>query len=279
VPELPEVETVARDLRERLRGRRVTRLECSGLPLRMNKPVPRQRIERAAVGASVRDVWRRAKYIIVAFSSNQALLVHLGMSGRFEVLPVSEPRRPHTHLVFTFGGGEELRFTDPRRFGMVTAYPLGSLDASEELRDLGPDPLDAAAFTPESLADSLKGTQGANIKAFLLDQRRVAGIGNIYACEALYRAGIDPRARARTISRGRATRLHAAIRDVLEQAVQKRGTSFRDYVDSWGRAGENQLALRVFQREGEPCPTCSTPVRRIVQQARSTFFCPRCQTR
>ena len=276
MPELPEVETIARDLRTRLPGRTIHGVELSSLPLRMARPVDRRRLTRAAVGARVEAVRRRGKYLILDLSSAHALLVHLGMSGRLALEADGTERAAHTHAVFVLDHDEELRFVDPRRFGLIAAYPAAALAGSPELRVLGPDPLEAA-FTPALLRNALGATKGADIKAFLLDQRRIAGVGNIYASEALFVAGIHPRRRAAGLTFARATRLHAAVRQVLLGAVENRGTTFRDYVGPYGWRGQNQFKLHVYMREGETCHRCGAPIRRITQQARSTFYCGRCQ--
>jgi formamidopyrimidine-DNA glycosylase len=203
------------------------------------------------------------------------LLAHLGMSGRF-VLSRGGPRAPHTHAVFRLAGGGELCYVDARRFGVLAAYAARDISHAKELAALGPDPLDAA-FTVEHLAGALAASRGIAVKSFLLDQRRVAGLGNIYASEALFHAGVSPRRRADRLGRARAEKLHQAIREVLAASVARRGTTFRDYVDADGEAGGNQHHLAVYARAGEPCRRCSAAVRQIVQNARSTFYCPRCQ--
>jgi len=274
MPELPEVETVARSLRARLVGRTVERLETSGLPLR--RPVDAARIAAATVGARVEAIDRIGKYLLLRLSRGDVLLCHLGMSGRLLfVSNVQEvPRPPHTHVVFSVEGAE-LRYVDARRFGELVAYKVQELAHSPELAALGVDPL-SDGFTPAWFAAALDGSR-RDVKQFLLDQGRVAGLGNIYACEALFRAGISPRRRADRLGPRRAARLHEAIREVLARSVERRGTTFRDYVDADGEGGGNQHHLAVYGREGEPCPTCAAPVRRLVQGARSTFYCPHCQ--
>ena len=274
MPELPEVETVARGLRERVVGRTIERVWLSGKPLRMLTPIDKKGLERT-IGARIAAVRRRGKYLLMDLASDTTLLWHLGMSGQLSVMAKATPRADHTHVALGLDSGEELRFRDPRRFGWLAIYPRQAVATSAELRALGPDPLDGS-FTPDILAAALGATRGCDIKAFLLDQRRVAGVGNIYASEALFVAGIHPRRRASAV-RKRAAALHAAIVEVLATAVKNRGTSFRDYVDAEGWLGENQNHLRVFMRAGEPCPRCGARLRKLTQQARSTFFCPQCQ--
>jgi formamidopyrimidine-DNA glycosylase len=276
VPELPEVETVARGLRERLIGRAIAGAWLSGKPLRMLVPIDRAALVRAVRNARVTAVRRRGKYLLMDLSTEATLLWHLGMSGQLALAAAATPRPAHTHVALALDRAEELRFRDPRRFGWLAIYPQAEVAGSAELRALGPDPLDGS-FTREVLAAALRATRGANIKAFLLDQRRIAGVGNIYASEALFVAGIHPRRKAASLTVARAARLHDAIVEVLETAVKNRGTSFRDYVDAEGWLGENQNHLRVFMRAGQPCPRCGARLRRLTQQARSTFYCPQCQ--
>ena len=274
MPELPEVETVARSLRPRIVGRTISAVWTSGLPLR--RPVDRAGLRRACAGARVELVERRGKFLVLALSSGRALVCHLGMTGRLLVEPPGRPRAPHTHAVFALGAGaDELRYVDPRRFGHLVALPTAALDDSDELGGLGVDPL-SAAFTAAALRQALGGSTRA-IKDALLDQRILAGVGNIYACEALFAAGISPRRQAGRLGPTRTAALHRAIAAVLEDAVARRGTSFSDYVDADGQSGENQHHLAVYGRQGAPCPRCQRPVRRIVQGGRSTFYCPRCQ--
>lgn len=274
MPELPEVESVARSLRPRLVGRTVERIETSGLSLR--QPIDRARLEAACVGARVDGVVRVGKYLLVELSRGEVLLAHLGMSGHFAFSDGDTRREPHTHLVLALNGGDELRYVDARRFGLLVVHRSDAILRSPELAGLGPDPL-SQTFTPDYLAACLAESRGVAVKNFLLDQRRIAGLGNIYVSEALHVAGISPRRLACNVDAGRAERLHRAIVAVLSSSVERRGTTFRNYVDADGAIGENQHHLTVYGRDGEPCRACQTPIRRIVQGARSTFFCPRCQ--
>src|SRR5262245_7404220 len=196
------------------------------------------------------------------------------MSGRLRLQAAGERREKHTHVVWSLEGGRELRFVDPRRFGWVRAART-TTDAWPELEHLGPDPL--RELDAERLRAALRGSR-APVKAFLLDQRRVAGLGNIYVCEALPRAHVHPRTPAARAAR-QAEALVAGIRAALDLGIANRGTTLRDYVDAEGGAGENRAALLVYGREGEPCFTCKTPIRRRVDSARSTFFCAGCQRR
>jgi len=296
VPELPEVETIVRGLGPVLRGRRVTAVWGSGFGLRLARAVDLGGLRGVSVGRLFTDVRRRGKYIALvtapvpsveqpssrakqpsrrakppATTGDEGVCIHLGMTGRLRVQPASEPRAPHTHVVFSLDGGDELRFVDARRFGWVA--PGAPLEALPALAQLGPDPL--GALDAEGLARALDGVR-APIKAFLLDQTRVAGLGNIYVCEALFGARIHPTTPAGRVRR-RAAALLAAVRATLEGGIARRGTTLRDYVDADGFAGDNAAALLVYGREGLPCAACGAPIRRRVDAARSTFYCPRCQ--
>ncbi|MBN2575369.1 MAG: bifunctional DNA-formamidopyrimidine glycosylase/DNA-(apurinic or apyrimidinic site) lyase [Deltaproteobacteria bacterium] len=277
MPELPEVETVVRTLRPQLMGRTIRAIWASGLPLRMRRRVDSAALRDHCLGATVRAVYRRAKYILIDLErrgrSSGTLVVHLGMTGRLRVDRARAARDKHTHVAWTLLGGDELRFVDARRFGLVLA--AGHERSLSEIRQLGPDAYDALVARELDLSLT---KSAAPIKSFLLDQRRIAGLGNIYACEALFRAGIHPRMPA-CRARGRAALLAAAIRETLEIGISNAGTSFRDFVDVNGEAGTNLDALLVYGREGEPCASCGRPIRRIVQAGRSTFFCARCQKR
>jgi len=273
MPELPEVETIVRGLATRLAGRPVAAVWGSRLPLRLARPVALAQLRAICVERRFESVQRRGKYILLATGAGAGVSVHLGMTGRLRLQPASEPRPSHTHVVFTLDGGDELRFIDPRRFGSVT--PARALATLPELALLGPDPL--SELDAAELARRLDGVR-APIKAFLLDQRRIAGLGNIYVSEALHRAGIHPGARAGAVRR-RAAVLLEGIRGALESGIANRGTTLRDYVDDTGSAGDNQNALRVYGRERLPCPRCGAPIRRRVDSARATFFCPACQRR
>jgi formamidopyrimidine-DNA glycosylase len=273
VPELPEVETIVRSLRPRLVGARIAAVETSGMALRMARPLDATLLRRTCQGARIAAVRRRGKYILIETAPPAGVLVHLGMSGRLRLQPADDPREKHTHVVWTLDDARELRFVDPRRFGLVQA--AGDLEELPELTLLGPDPL--AELDAPALAQALAASR-APLKVFLLDQRRIAGLGNIYVSEALFRAGLHPTTPARR-ARARAEALVEAIRATLEAGIANRGTTLRDYVDGEGGAGENQAALLVYGREGLGCRTCGTIIRRRVDAARSTFFCPVCQRR
>jgi len=275
MPELPEVETIVRGLAPRLRGRRVESVWWSGQPLHLRRKVDVRGLRAVAVGHAITGVRRLGKFILIAVdgAGESGVVIHLGMTGRLRVEAASDARALHTHVAFRLAGGDELRFADARRFGWVE--PGRPFSASAALARVGPDPLtglDAAA-----LAAALAGVR-ASIKTFLMDQRRIAGLGNIYVAEALHRAGIHPAASAGRV-RARAPELLAAIRAALEGGIARRGTTLRDYVDADGRSGDNAAALLVYGRAGEPCPRCGAPIKRRVDGGRSTFFCGDCQKR
>ena len=272
MPELPEVETVCRGLREKLAGRRFTRVVQRRADLR--RPFP-EAFARRLGGAEVRAVDRRGKYILVRLAGGLVLIVHLGMSGRLVVQEdAAGALEPHDHVAFHTDDGRRIVFRDPRRFGLMDLACADRLDRHPLLRDLGPEPLDPG-FTPALLAGRLAGRR-TPIKAALLDQRVVAGLGNIYACEALFRAGLSPRRRADGVAGRRAERLAGAIREVLEDAIEAGGSSLRDYVRADGELGYFQHRFAVYAREGARCPrcACASGIRRIGQGGRSTFYCP-----
>lgn len=284
MPELPEVETVVRGIRPRLVGRRVVRLVQRRPDLRTALPL---RFAERVEGRRVAAVERRAKYILVhldgaathAAAPDDFLVIHLGMSGRLVLgaRGASAAPGPHEHVEFTTDDGTVVRFSDPRRFGLMDLVPVAGLDVDPRFAALGPEPL-SPEFTPAVLAEALAGRE-TSIKAALLDQRVVAGLGNIYACEALFMAGISPRRQAGTVQGERCARLVAAIKDVLTRAIAAGGSSARDYVQASGEAGWFQHAWAVYDREGQPCPGCDCggSVKRIAQGGRSTFYCAKRQ--
>jgi formamidopyrimidine-DNA glycosylase len=276
MPELPEVETVRRGLALRMEGRRVRRLELRRPDLRL--PFPKG-LRQAVEGKRVERVGRRAKYLLVHLEGGAVLIVHLGMAGRIVLAEpgAGAPVDPHDHVVFTLEDGATICFNDARRFGLIDLTTEELLAEHRLLRDLGPEPL-GNAFNGPTLAERLAG-KATPIKAALLDQRVVAGLGNIYVSESLYWAGLSPRRLAATVLGPRAERLAAAIRGVLERAIVAGGSSIRDYVQTSGELGYFQHEWAVYGREGEPCPgcDCSGVIRRIVQSGRSTFYCAKRQ--
>ncbi|MBM3512328.1 MAG: bifunctional DNA-formamidopyrimidine glycosylase/DNA-(apurinic or apyrimidinic site) lyase [Alphaproteobacteria bacterium] len=277
MPELPEVETVCRGLAGVLEGRQLVRVETRRRDLRI--PFP-PRFAARVEGHRVLRVRRRAKYVLIELDDGNVVIAHLGMSGRMTIERRGGLPGKHDHVVMATDAGTEIRLNDPRRFGLMTIAHADELDEHKLFKNLGPDPL-SAAFTPESLSASLKG-RATSIKAALLDQRNVAGLGNIYVSESLYRAGISPKRKAGTVAGDRAVRLVPEIKAVLRDAIAAGGSTLRDHVQPNGELGYFQHQWRVYDRAGEPCPKhpgASKPalIKRIVQGGRSTFYCPACQ--
>jgi len=278
MPELPEVETVMRGLQLRLEGRLLRRAVARRADMRW--PLPPGLVERLT-GARVSGFRRRAKYILMRLESGWSVLIHLGMSGRMVVEPVGRNEITlHEHIELETDDGWRVGFVDPRRFGSVDLIETEREDQHRLLAGLGPEPLDDA-FSVAVLDAALRGKK-TPIKAALLDQKIVAGLGNIYVCEALFRAGISPLRLAQSVPGARSRRLVPAIKATLSEAVAAGGSSLRDYVQPNGELGYFQHAWKVYGREGEPCPLCPANetcegVRRIVQSGRSTFYCARKQ--
>jgi formamidopyrimidine-DNA glycosylase len=270
VPELPEVETIARGLANAIVGKTVASVRVT-LPRIVVAP-PGEDFAQALVGETIAAVGRRGKYVVMQLASGRRLAVHLRMTGRLIVQPkgATEPV-PHTHVLITFTDGRRLCFADARTFGRMRLLPAGDpWDA-----DGGVEPL-SEGFTSDAFVSMLDGRR-TPIKAFLLDQSRIAGVGNIYACEALWEAGIRPSRPSHSISKPARRRLHDAIRNVLQRAVEARGTSVDDYVDAEGLRGGFQNQLAVYGRLGEPCSRCGKPVVRTVIGQRGTWWCRGCQ--
>ncbi len=270
MPELPEVETVVRDLRPLVVGRTVLGVEVGDRALR--KPWDAAWVGRLA-GVTIESIRRRGKWILLDLSGGARLIVHLGMTGQFTAVPTLALRPDHLHVVFTLSGLVELRYRDIRRFGSVVlvadeATAMASLDAK-----LGPEPFD---IPPDGFHAAVTGT-ARTLKALLLDQSLVAGVGNIYADEALHRAKLHPETRGTQLTRPQVNRLREAITAVITHAIEKRGSSIRDYVGGSGLKGGFQDEFRAYGRTGEPCPTCGVPIERVRVAGRSSHFCPQCQ--
>ena len=307
MPELPEVEVLRRSLAKRLVGARIARVEVR--EPRLRERTNARSLGAAATGRRILALERRAKYLLAHLEGGRTLVLHLGMSGRLTVVPPRTPRARHEHVAFHLEGGGRLRFVDPRRFGLVLALRTDRLSTDVHFAALGVEPLSAgeeaneaasevaeaeaeratgprarwseagrltAGLDGELLRQNAAGRRGP-VKGYLMDAGVVVGIGNIYASEALYEAGIDPRRSVARIAPPRWERLAAAVRAVLSRAIAQGGTTLNDFVDGEGNPGYFQVSLAVYDREGEPCERCGAPIRRLVQLGRSTFFCPRCQ--
>lgn len=292
MPELPEVETVRRGLAPAMEGRRIDRVEARRADLRF--PLP-ERFAARLEGARIRQLARRAKYLLARLDTGETLVMHLGMSGSFRIEAPDGGLTPgryrharskaaaHDHVVFHLRGGTRIVYNDPRRFGFMLLVPDDALDAHPLFARLGIEPL-SNALNAAFLAAACKGRR-TSLKAALMDQGIVAGLGNIYACETLHRAHLSPRRAAGSLARAdgrptaRAEVLAAAIRAVLDDAVAAGGSSLRDHIRADGSLGLFQHDFAVYGRQGEPCPApgCRGRIRRIVQQGRSTFYCPACQ--
>lgn len=282
MPELPEVETVRRGLLPAMEGSVIAHVEVNRPDLRW--PFPENMAARLA-GQRVIALRRRSKYILADLASGETLLIHLGMSGRMTVsgdpLGVFQHDHPaaqkHDHVVFDMDNGARVTFNDPRRFGAMDLMETATADAHPLLVKLGPEPL-GNSFDETYLADALAGRK-TPVKSALLDQRIVAGLGNIYVCETLYRARISPNRRAGNLSRQRAGGLVTIIRDVLLDAIEAGGSSLRDFRQADGELGYFQHRFDVYDREGQPCRSagCNGTIRRIVQSGRSSFYCASCQ--
>lgn len=269
MPELPEVETIKNDLRPVLAGHTIV-----GATVDWDGCIDRPSVEelgRQIAGRRIEDVQRRGKFLILALSGGKALLVHLRMTGRLLVEKAAAPRQVHTRLSLALDNGYELRFVNMRKFGRVYLVD----DPQEVLAGLGPEPLDEDFGTDDFCA--LCSSRRGMIKPLLLNQRFIAGLGNIYVDEALFQARLHPRRKANTLTKQELTQLRHSIRTVLRQAIEDGGTSLTDYRRPDGGEGTHQEQLLVFRRAEEPCPRCGTKIERIVVGGRGTFICPRCQ--
>ena len=284
MPELPEVETVRRGLSPVMAGRRIERAIQNRPDLRF--PLP-QNFAARLTGRRVGALERRAKYLLIALDGEETLLAHLGMSGRMlietpadraglgDYVHGADAGGKHDHVILVMEGGARVVFNDARRFGAMDLWPSADLGAHPWLAKLGPEPL-SNEFSPASLAAAFAGKR-TPLKSALLDQRLIAGLGNIYVCEALWRARLSPQRAAGSLTAAESAALHGAIRAVLEEAIMAGGSSLKDYRQADGELGYFQHAFAVYGREGEPCKQCGGAIMRSVQAGRSTFFCPACQ--
>ena len=275
MPELPEVETVRQGLADVLEGRRLHRVQAMRPDLRF--PLP-ENFEGRLSGRQVEKLARRGKYLLIHLQERLTLIAHLGMSGRFRIFNTSPPPlERHDHVVFEAEGGISVRFNDPRHFGFMDLADTDTLASHKMLKNMGPEPL-ANDFNGPVLAAALKGRKSP-IKAALLDQSVIAGMGNIYVSEALFRAGLSPKRKSGTVQGGRAENLARAIRDVLNEAIAAGGSSLRDHRQPSGELGYFQHSFAVYGCTGQPCPGCTCDptrtggIRRITQSGRSTFYC------
>ncbi|CAN5723771.1 bifunctional DNA-formamidopyrimidine glycosylase/DNA-(apurinic or apyrimidinic site) lyase [soil metagenome] len=273
MPELPEVETVRLSLLPVV-GATIASAWDSGKGLHMQRKPPRAKLKKL-VGATITALRRHGKYLLVDTDAGLSILVHLGMTGQVRIRPQGAPREKHAHIVIGLGE-RELVYIDARRFGQIDVFERGKEKELPALAELGPDPIvdgiDPAAFFARSRKKKTA------LKTFILDQTVLAGVGNIYASEALWLAKLRPTTRAYRLTEQKAAALAQAIDDVLRTSLANRGTSLRDYVDGDGVSGSNYAALKVYDRKGEPCARCQTPIKRTILQGRATYFCPTCQT-
>ena len=276
MPELPEVEHIVRALRPVITGRRIV-----GVDLRQRKLAPGispGTFKRKLSGTTVGGVNRRGKFILLELDSDQVLMVHLRMTGKFVCIGAEAQLPPYAHVIFYLDNERRLIFSDMRQFGRMKIVTASGLHATRELSMLAPEPL-SDQFTPEYLRATLSGSR-RTLKQVLLDQTKVVGLGNIYASEALFLGRISPFASAANLSKRRTVRLHQAIRDVLQEAIQCGSTLKIDLQDGGGSYfGTLERFWRVYEREAEPCVNCGAHIRRVVHAGRSTYFCPRCQRR
>ncbi|MCD6520836.1 MAG: bifunctional DNA-formamidopyrimidine glycosylase/DNA-(apurinic or apyrimidinic site) lyase [Anaerolineae bacterium] len=268
MPELPEVETIVRELSKQLPGKRIIDVQVRW-PRLIAAPSPRAFCEQA-IGLTIQEVTRRGKFILISLPP-LSLLIHLRMSGQLLLVSEDTPADKHVHVIWRFSSDEALFYRDVRKFGRLYLVR----DPQAILAGLGPEPL-SSEFTPQRLAELLRG-QRRQIKPLLMDQHTLAGLGNIYTDESLWLAGIHPKRRAGSLTPSEIQRLHQAIRQVLWNAIQHKGTTLRDFRDPHNGAGENQFSLAVYGHQGEPCPRCGHPIERDLIGGRGTHFCPLCQ--
>lgn len=273
MPELPEVEVITRGLQPYICGRLIEEIRCSHHTLR--QPIPQAKLRRWVEGQRIATVSRRGKYIRVMLENEALLLLHLGMTGKLRLVAVGTPPAPHDHLCWRLDNGLELRYNDIRRFGVVQVFTPSELLDRDPLAELGPEPL-SPAFSAAYLHGQAANHKQA-VKNFLMDNRNVVGIGNIYACETLFAAGIDPNTPANRLTAGQWREIATQARLVLERAIAAGGTTISDYVNSSGEPGYFQLELQVYGQAGKPCRHCGRPITRTVLAGRATFFCHGCQ--
>jgi formamidopyrimidine-DNA glycosylase len=273
VPELPEVETIRRDLEPLVAGRRILGIEVDDATIQLLAGAPIEVLRSNLAGRVFTSMGRRGKYLLLGLDDGRTLVVHLRMTGRLVWRQHEAPPEPYERARLELDGGHDLRWSDLRKFGTWRIVE----SADEIVRKLGPEPIDAS-YSLARLRAALAG-RSAPVKAVLLDQRRIAGLGNIYVDEALYEARVRPDTPADALSSAALRRLFVSTRSVLERGIEHRGASFQDYVDGQGNPGHQHMYVQVFRRTGQPCYACGSPIERIIVGGRATHFCPRCQPR
>jgi len=273
MPELPEVETVRRSLLACVQGLTIESVRVTLAKLLQNTSA--EEFVQSIVGRKILDIERRGKYLMFRLSGCYTLVIHLRMTGQLRYSAPQEPMLPHTHIILSFTNGQELRYTDIRQFGFWFYASDEEILEVSRIQHLGVEPL-GDEFSLEAFEQMLLGKKG-NIKAFLLNQHHIAGIGNIYADEALFAAGLRPTRTLDTLNACEVSKLHKALRHVLEKGVSMRGTTFSDYVDGLGLSGSFQYELKVYGRKEKPCLICGSPIERTIVAGRGTQFCPNCQ--
>ncbi len=274
MPELPEVETVCRGLRKNIIGKRISKLQIRISKLRW--VIDKNKLQQAVINEKIISVERRAKYILINLNNRNTIVIHLGMTGNLRLKSQSVPLEKHDHLIFSFDDKSEIRFHDPRRFGMVEAVSANEMSNYSRFANLGPEPLEKSTRAADLYKKSSKSKKP--IKNVLMDAKFLAGVGNIYASEALYYARIHPEKISNTMTRKQWTALLRSVRKVLKAAIKKGGTTLSDFANSEGNSGYFQLSLAVYGREGEKCPSCKTKIEKFTQSGRSSFYCPSCQS-
>jgi formamidopyrimidine-DNA glycosylase len=277
MPELPEVEVIRRGLLPHVKGRRIKEVRFSGKKLRTDVPI--ELMQKKLPGAKVDDICRRAKYLLFLLDSDDLLIIHLGMTGKLGVCKKDLPSLPHDHLFFLFTDGTELRYNDTRRFGSVRFIEQEQRALEEELffRTTGPEPFDPI-ITPQYFRKLAKGSSQA-VKTFIMNGKNIAGVGNIYANESLFAAGVHPHLHARRVTLGQWQKIIHHIRTVLREAIACGGSTISDFLNAGGEQGYFQMNFRVYGRAEKPCTVCSTPLKKTAITGRASYHCPRCQKR
>jgi formamidopyrimidine-DNA glycosylase len=273
MPELPEVEVIKQGLQRHLPGRKVLEIFAGNKKLRL--PMPRKHLKEFIRGARIQAVDRRAKFLLITMDNGAILVVHLGMTGRLGVFPSGSPRVKHDHLRLQLNNGTQLRFNDIRRFGSIQIIPPGDSLDNTMLSHIGPEPF-AEEYNASYLHKLAKGKERP-VKNFLMDSRVVAGIGNIYACEILFHAGIYPAKKIKNLTKKQWKKVVTASHHVLEKAIASGGTTISDFVNESGKSGYFQLELQTYGRQGKSCRFCECVISKVTMAGRSTFFCPECQ--